>query len=184
MASPALTIPFPSPATPPSRNHDQLFETLYRNLRAQALFYLHRERRGHSLTPTLLVHEAYLALARTAGPQVIDATHFTYLAGRVMRNWLTDWARSKAAVRHGGACTRIELDAEIHGLHHDPASVILVARAMEQLEKVRPDLARLVELRFFAGFDEAETALAIGLSVRQTRRKWIVARGHLLRLIG
>ena len=182
MASAALA--FAHTPEPPARSHDQLFETLYRNLRSQALFYLHRERRGHSLSPTVLVHEAYIALARSAGPQIIDAAHFANLAGRVMRNWLTDWARSKTAIRHGGTLDRVELDAETHGVQKDPVNVILISRAMEQLEKTRPDLAHLVDLRYFAGFDEQEVAQAIGLSVRQTRRKWVVARGHLLKIIG
>lgn len=165
-------------------SHDELFETLYRNLRAQALFYLHRERRGHSLSPTVLVHEAYIALVRTAGPQIIDANHFVHLAGRVMRNWLTDWARRKIAIVHGGGLERINLDDAHVGAMKDPTTVILVDRVMAQLEALRPDLARVVEFRFFAGLDEHETAQAIGLSVRQTRRKWAAAKELLLELVG
>ena len=164
----------------PTGSHDQLFETLYLNLRSQAQFYLHRERHGHSLSPTLLVHEAYISLAKTAGPGVTDANHFVHLASRVMRNWLIDWARSKNAVIHGGGLERIDLSEARLGDDKDPVQVVLVARAMAQLEATRPDLALLVELRFFAGLDEAETAQAINLSVRQTRRKWAAARELLL----
>lgn len=160
--------------------HNELFEILYRNLRSQARFYLHRERHGHSLSPTLLVHEAWLSLAKSAGPGLNDTDHFVHLASRVMRNWLTDWARSKAAAIHGGGLERVDLREATLGDDKDPVQVILVARGMAQLEATRPDLARLVELRFFAGLDEAETAQAINLSVRQTRRKWAVAR-ELLR---
>lgn len=182
MASAATAlIPEPQART---YSQDELFETLYRNLRSQALFYLHREHRGHSLSPTVLVHEAYLALAKTAGPQIIDTRHFVHLAGRVMRNWLTDWARRKIAVVHGGGLERIDIEDSNLGVAKDPTTVILVSRALDQLEATRPELARIVELRYFAGFDEEETAQVIGLSVRQTRRKWAVAKALLLDLIG
>lgn len=163
---------------------DALFEAFYSNLRAQALFYLHRERKGHLLSPTVLVHETYMSLSRPGGEPIVDPEHFIRLASRVMRNWLTDWARRKNAIIHGGGLERVGLDDANIGTHKDPVQVIMVADAMTSLEALSPDLARVVELTYFCGFDEKETALAMDLSPRHIRRLRAKAQRTLVELIG
>ena len=131
---------------------DDLFETFYSNLRAQALFYLHRERKGHLLSPTVLVHETYMSLCRSGGDPIVDPQHFIRLASRVMRNWLTDWARRRNAIIHGGGLERVDLEAvgldkANIGTHKNALQVIMVADAMTSLEAISPVLARVVELK-------------------------------------
>jgi RNA polymerase sigma factor (TIGR02999 family) len=163
---------------------DRLFESLYTALRSRALYHLTRERHCYSISPTVLVHEAYLSLARGGAGGVTDQDHFVRLAGRAMRNLLVDRARRRSAEIHGGGLDRAELTDHITAQTDDPVRVIAVGRAMTTLEAQAPRLARIAELRYFCGFTEQETAAAMSLSTRQVRRLWVVARIRLLELIG
>lgn len=159
------------------------FDSLYTALRAQARHYLCHEQNAHSLSPTVLVHEAWMALARSHSGAAPDRDHYFHLVSRVMKNLLVDHARRKRAAVRGGGAPHVELAAASFARQDEPEIVLAVACAMEGLAATCPALAMLVEMRYFGGFNEAEVAQILGVSVRSVRRKWAVARLRLLELL-
>ena len=156
------------------------FESVYGALRAQARQYLRREYNARSMSPTLLVHEAWVSLAATSRVQVKDRSHYVRLFSRVMRNLLIDHARRKKAAINGGTLRRVECSSTILAREEDADRILAVAAALEKLAQQSPHLATLVELRYFAGFSESEIAQIMGISSRSVRRQWTVARLRLL----
>jgi RNA polymerase sigma factor (TIGR02999 family) len=164
---------------------NRIFESLYHALRGQALRCLRRESDGHSLSPTLLVNEAYLVLARARQLNVNDRDHFLRIAARIMTNLLIDRARGRKAISNGGGMRQVEWEHSEweEGLvrtDEDADRVLAVAEALEILAARSPELARLVQLRFFCGFTELETAQIEGRPERTIRRQWAVARTRLM----
>ncbi len=162
-----------------------LLVAVYDDLHRVAHRMLADEATGHTLSTTALVHEAYL---RLAGGQAgwNDRSHFFALASRTMRHILVDYARRHTAARRGGSSQRpIALDdiADAGALAVPVRSAELVALddALTRLASEDERLAQVVECRFFGGLTEAETAEALGLSVRSVARDWHLARGWLLR---
>ncbi len=171
-----MTVATPSPLN----SGDCNFESLYGALRAQARRYLRTEYNAQSMSPTILVHEAWLSLARSRRLAVADASHYVRLVSRVMKNLLVDHARRKRAASHGGALQRIEWhDADVANAGN-PEQTLAIAAALDKLALQSPRLATLVELRYFAGFSESEIARIMGVSTRSVRRQWRVARLRLL----
>ncbi|MGO4880428.1 MAG: ECF-type sigma factor [Bryobacteraceae bacterium] len=156
------------------------FESVYGALRAQARQYLRREQNDCSLSPTVLVHEAWMALARSRALRVNDRPHYVRLVSRVMRNLLIDRARQKLAIAHGGAMQRIEWSKAMVASKDDSVLILAVAAALDDLAARSPRLAWLVELRYFGGFTEREVAQIMGISSRSVRRQWGIARLRLL----
>jgi RNA polymerase sigma factor (TIGR02999 family) len=167
-----MTTPTPSPAC--------TFESIYAALRAQARHYLRREQNAYSMSPTVLVHEAWVALARSQAVDIQDTAHYVRLVSRVMKNLIIDHARKKRALINGGGMIRIDCDQSTIACAQDCETVLAVAGAMEQLAAVAPELASLAELRYFSGFTESEAAQILGISIRTVRRQWRVARIRLL----
>jgi RNA polymerase sigma factor (TIGR02999 family) len=156
---------------------ERLFPVLYGELRRQAGRYMRRERRGHTLQPSGLVHEAYLRLRAAPGSDWHDRTHFVAIAARVMRQVLVDHARRRqAAKREGCHVTLDEADAPAA-----PVDVLDLEAALRELAALDARQARVVEMRFFAGLDVEETADALGLSARTVKREWQTARAWLQR---
>jgi RNA polymerase sigma-70 factor, ECF subfamily len=157
----------------------RLVSLLYDPLRALAAAQLRRERSDHTLTPTALVHEAYLKLAPGAAPDARDRAHFLAIAARVMRQVLVDHARSHNARKRGGDWARATLTdevAEASGM--DLAEILALDAALASLpERQR----RVVECRVFGGMEEIEIATALGISERTVRRDWVKARARLIR---
>jgi RNA polymerase sigma factor (TIGR02999 family) len=172
-------LPAPQEPQPPNGT----FESLYAALRAQARHYLRREQNAYSLSPTMLVHEAWMALARSQGRGTADRDHYFHLVSRVMKNLLVDHARRKRATMHGGGAHHVEWSAAPLAHHEDYDLVLAVGDAMERLAAASPRLAALVEMRYFGGFSEAEVAQILGVSIRTVRRQWAVARLRLLELL-
>jgi RNA polymerase sigma factor (TIGR02999 family) len=146
----------------------------------------HRQRRhntaGETLSTTALVNEAYLKFSKSpdlfAG---IDREHFLAIAARAMRNILINYARDRVAQKRGGADVRFETLGE-GGVGDDFAEATRILElndALERLERIRPRLAQVVQLRYFAGLSEAETGEVFGVDVSTVRRDWIKARGWL-----
>ena len=154
---------------------ERLFPILYGELRLQARRYMRRERRGHTLQPSGLVHEAYLRLAGAPDLDWHDRAHFFAFAARVMRQVLVDHARRrKAAKREGQHVTFDEADAPAA-----PLETLDLENALIELAALDPRQARVVELRFFGGLDVDETAAVLGLSARTVKREWQTARAWL-----
>jgi RNA polymerase sigma factor (TIGR02999 family) len=156
---------------------ERLFEVLYAELRRQAARYMRGERRGHTLQPSGLVHEAYLRLQGSPGLEWHDRTHFFAIAARVMRQVLVDHARRRKAAKREGCLVSLD-DADAQAA---PLEVLDLEEALKELTALDPRQARVVELRFFGGLDVEETADALGLSARTVKREWQTARAWLQR---
>ncbi|MFO0840541.1 MAG: sigma-70 family RNA polymerase sigma factor [Phycisphaerae bacterium] len=160
---------------------DLLLTLVYDRLRALAQRYLSRERPGHTLQPTALVHEAYIRMVGEA--DWADRAHFFAVAAQAMRRILVDHARVRSAAKRGGLEQRQPLElAETLGSRPDEY-VVALDQALTELAEVDPELARLVELRFFGGLSVEETANVLKVSPRTVKRHWTVARGWLHRAI-
>ena len=161
---------------------EDLFDVLYQDLRRLARGVRRRQGRPPTPVTTALVHEAYLKLGRSR-PGPVDRNHFFALAARAMRFVLRDAARSRGRLRRGGDLERVPLgDVGIEPRHFD-VQVLALDRAFEALAEARPRLARVVELRFYAGLSLAETAELLGVSTMTVERDWTKARALLARAI-
>ena len=164
-----------------SRAADKLLTLVYDQLRALAQRYLSQERPGHTLQPTALVHEAYIRLVGEADWE--DRAHFFAVAARAMRRILVDHARTRAAAKRGGLEQRRPIEVAETCAARPDEYVVALDEALTTLAGVDPELARLVELRFFGGLSVEETAEVLDVSTRTVKRHWTVARGWLHRAI-
>ncbi len=162
-----------------ARARERVLELLYDDLKQRAARQLRRERSGHTLSPTALVHEGYLRLAAQRGPWQ-NREQFLAVASRMMRRVLVDHARARQAGKRGQPL-QVELT-------HDPAerrpmTVDLVGldEALDDLAREDPRAARLVELRFFGGLTQEETAALLEISLATAARDWSFARVWLFR---
>jgi RNA polymerase sigma factor (TIGR02999 family) len=161
---------------------DELLPIFYDDLRRLARRERSRMPRGNTLQTTALVHEAYLKLRRTKGWN--DDAHFLRAAALAMRHALVNHAEARRAAKRGGGATHIPVTDEIEALlplRAEDETVLALNAALERLALESPRLARVVECRFFAGYDERATGLALGLSERTVRRDWTLARAWLYR---
>jgi len=160
---------------------ERLIPLVYDDLRARAAGALRRERRAHTLTPTALVHEAYLRLMEGRPPEVEGRKHFLAIAARVMRRVLVDHARARNAAKRNQGKEALSLDEALTlGDGRGPALVRL-DDALSALASFDPDKARLVELRYFAGLTIEETADVLDTSPATVKREWALARAWLHR---
>lgn len=164
---------------------DRLVPLVYERMRRIARAQMARNTPGHTLSPTGLVHEAYVQLAAETGVDWQDRSHFYAICARTMRRILVDYARMRRARKRGGATSHIPLEDD---LEDDlvgggtPAEVVLaIDRAVERLAAFNPRLAQIVECRSFGGMNEEETARALGTSLRTVQREWNRARAWLRR---
>lgn len=162
---------------------DTLFSTLYSELHRLAKRELARRGPAASLSVTTLLHEAYLDIAKRDGPSFPDHARFMGYAARVMRGLIIDHARSRYAVKRGGEFEITSLKTDVVENSADPKELSLISDALDQLTKVEPELAELVDLKFFCGFTFAEIALLRNLSERTVQRNWEKARIFLHRNI-
>lgn len=160
---------------------DELLGLVYTPLRAIAERHLHREREGHTLQPTALVNELYLKLVDQRRVEWNDRTHFFAVAAQVMRRILVDHARRKKSEKRGGDLTPVTIGAAADVAAAENFDVVALDVALENLEKVFPQQARLVELRFYAGLTIDETAEVMGISPATVSREWTMARAWLRR---
>ncbi|HTS01586.1 MAG TPA: sigma-70 family RNA polymerase sigma factor [Thermoanaerobaculia bacterium] len=159
---------------------ESLIPLVYADLHRMAERRLRGERPGHTLQPTAIVNEAYLRLVGAEGQDWENRAHFFAAAARSMRRILVDHARTRQAKKRGGGGTRYLLDTTIMV---EPRAVDLIAvdDALEKLAALDPEQGRVVELRFFAGLTEDETAGALGVSPATVHRKWLSAKAYLHR---
>lgn len=161
---------------------DELLRLVYDPLRAIAERHLHREREGHTLQPTALVHELYIKLVDQRSVDWHDRTHFFGVAAQVMRRILVDYARRRKSEKRGGAMSPVTISDILNvAAVSDNVDVVELDEALEGLEKVFPQQARIVELRFYAGLTIDETASVLGVSPATISREWTMARAWLRR---
>ena len=160
---------------------DRLIERVYGDLRRVARRRLLTERPDHSLTPTALVHEAYVRLVDLRRVRWQNRAQFFAIAARLMRRVLVDHARAHAAVKRGGAVWRVPLAEALEGPSRSEVDVLDLEAAMTRLGTIDPRLTDIVVMRFFGGLTVEETAAALGASPATVKRDWTRARAWLFR---
>ncbi len=161
---------------------EELLPLAYDELRRLAKAYLSRERSDHSLQATELVNEAYLRLAGTSHIELGGRTHFFAVAARAMRRVLVDHARARGRAKRIGQLQRVTLADGVGGTQEiDLEGLLDLDGALERLAALDERQARVVELRFFAGFTVPEVADALGVSKRTVEGDWTHARAWLHR---
>jgi RNA polymerase sigma-70 factor, ECF subfamily len=160
---------------------EQILPLVYAELRGLAVQHLRKERAGHTLQATDLVHEAYLRLAGNASLKLVDRNHIFATAAVAMRHVLIDHARKKRAGKRIAPDALVPLqDTDQAGPEAD-VDLLALDQALQALAAVDPKGAHLVELRYFGGFTEDETAEILGVSKSTVAREWRAARLWLRR---
>jgi RNA polymerase sigma factor (TIGR02999 family) len=161
---------------------DELIPLVYRELRRRAAAHLRRERAGHTLQPTALVHEVYLRLVGTDGVSWQNRAHFYAVAGRLMRRILIDHARARRARKRDGG-SAVLLSDDIDSKEAPLLDALVLDEALDRLAVLDARQASIVELRVFGGMTVEETAEALGVSARTVKSDWQMARAWLSRAL-
>jgi len=157
---------------------------VYEELRRLASRFLGHERPDHTLQPTALVHEAFLRLSRQDKAVWTNPEQFFCVAATSMRRILVNHAKRRQAVRHGGGRQMLRID-EVTCAYEQPGSMLIALDdALAGLAEIDPRKARIVELRYFAGFQIEEVARLLEISVTTVKREWAFAKVWLLREVG
>lgn len=160
---------------------DELLPLVYEELRKLATAQMAREKPGHTLQPTALVHEVYMRMIGSADMRWDSRGHFFAAAARSMRQILINRANRKKAEKHGGKLKRRDLDDAFFVEEPPPERMIALDAALVQLEKIDPRKGQIVMLRYFAGLSIEETARSLNLSPASVKRDWQFARTWLHR---
>jgi len=160
-----------------------VFPLIYDELRTIAERQLWNERHGHTLSPTALVHEAYIRLIDYNRMEWSGRVHFLRVAATAMRRILVDHARGQRSLKRGGGLRRVSIDAVQLSADEQVELLIAVDSALEKLERHDARQAQVVECRFFGGMTEEETAEALGIGLRTVKRDWAKAKSWLYREI-
>ena len=172
-------LPWPDSTVPADlrRAAEQLMPMFYADVRRLARSERRRVGAGDTLQTTALIHEAYLKLMRA--PAFNDRAHFLRASALAMRHVLINYARERMADKRGNGVVVESLTASNDIGVTDDESLITIHDALQRLAVLDPRLADVVECRFYAGFSEEDTAVALGISDRTVRRDWIKARAWL-----
>ena len=160
---------------------DKLISLVYEELRRMAHHQMVRERAGHTLQTTALVHEAYLRLIGAGKVSWNDRAHFYALSARMMRRVLVDHARGHGRAKRGGRIKRLSLEESLAVPVGRDSDIVELDDALNSLAAADARKAKTVELRFFGGFSVEETAKVLDVSVRTVLNDWKFAKVWLLR---
>ena len=160
---------------------EQLTPLVYGELRRLAARYLRKERAGHTLQSTALVHEAYIRLIDQKNVRWQNRAHFFGVAAQMIRRILVDHARSRQAGKRGSGAPRLSLDEALAAPDKKDLDLIALDDALSSLAKIDQQQARIVELRFFTGLTVEETAEVLGISPATVKRDWVTAKAWLYR---
>jgi RNA polymerase sigma factor (TIGR02999 family) len=166
------------------RNGDQaalneLLPHVYSELRRLADHYLRQERPGHTLQPTALVHEAYLRLLDAKEMDWQNRAHFFGIAAVRMRQILVEHARARQAAKRGGGEYLVSLTETEEIADKQDVNLLVLDDALQRLEALDAQKARIVELRYFGGLTIEETAEVLNISPATVKREWSMARAWL-----
>jgi RNA polymerase sigma-70 factor, ECF subfamily len=158
---------------------DELTPLVYRELRKLAAGYLRKERHGHTLQPTALVHEAYVRLVVQKSPNWQNRSHFFGVAAHLMRQILVDHARRKQAGKRIGSKVRVSLQEAVSIQRGRSRDLVALDNGLNALEKIDPRKCKAIELHYFGGLSMDETALALNVSPVTVRRDLRIAEAWL-----
>jgi RNA polymerase sigma factor (TIGR02999 family) len=168
-----------------SKGDQQAFDALMPEVRKElhrlAAHYMAEEPPGHDLQPTALINEAYLRLVDWKNIQWADRVHFFAMAANMMRRVLVDYVRSRDRLKRGGEAIQVSFTEAANVPVRQSAEVLALDKALRELEKIDPRKSQIVEMRFFGGLSQEETAAALNVSVATVRRDWSLARAWLAR---
>jgi len=165
---------------------DELLPLVYDELRLLARAYMRRERTGHTLQPTALVHEAYVRLIEQRAITCQSRAHFLGVAAGAMRRVLVDHARGRNAQKRGRGATLVtvqDLDDLPQPAATEDLDLVVLDDALSRLTVLDARQGQIVELRFFGGLSVEETAAVVGVSERTVKREWQISRAWLRREI-
>ena len=160
---------------------NRLIPLIHDELHRLAHIYMVRERVGHTLQTTALLNEAFLRLVGANQVPFQNRTHFFAISANLMRRILVDFARSRGYQKRGGNIVKVECDEGRIPAPNRGADVVALDEALNALAEFDEREAKVVELRFFGGLNEEETAEALGVSLRTVQRDWTLAKAWLLR---
>jgi RNA polymerase sigma factor (TIGR02999 family) len=158
---------------------DDLLPLIYSELRSLAANYLRRERSGHTLQPTALVHEAYLRLVDQTQVNWQNRAHFFGMAAQMMRRILVDHARAHKASKRGSDYQKVSLDENVDKAVQRSAELIALDDALNELSTVDEIKSKIIELRYFGGLTVEETAAVLGVTPITINRHWRMAKAWL-----
>jgi RNA polymerase sigma factor (TIGR02999 family) len=160
---------------------DELAPIIYDELRKLARSHLRRERPGHTLQSTALVHEAWLRMIDQQSVSWQNRSHFYGIAARMIRRILVDYARAKQTKKRGEAAPKIAFNEAAGAAGGEDLDLVALDDALKALAEIDPRQSRIVELRYFAGLSIEDTAEVLGISPATVKRDWTVARAWLRR---
>src|SRR5262249_8503014 len=160
---------------------DQLVPLVEVELRRLARTYMSRERASHTLQTTALINEAYVRLIDARDVRWQSRAHFYGIAAQVMRRILVEFARKRNYQKRGGGSYQVTLNEGLIVSEAEDLNVLAVDEALNELSQIDERKARVVEMRFFGGLTEKETAVALNVSAETARRDWRLAKSWLLR---
>ncbi len=184
---PPITILLQLAAEGDRRALDQVYAALYPDLKRIARSRLRQQGRGDNMGTTTLLHESFIRLVGAKDLRLEDRHHFFAYAARTMRNIIIDSAREHLAERRGGGAAHETLGGDSALQVADTSEseeLIRVSEALLDLEKVDPELAELVDMRYFGGYTESEIAALRDVTERTVRRHWDKARAWLYLALG
>jgi RNA polymerase sigma factor (TIGR02999 family) len=159
---------------------DQIFPLVYDELRRQAHSFLRRERPGHTLQITALMNETYIKLRQQRSFEWESRAHFFAICATMMRRILVDYAKTRHRAKRGGIAEHIPIDGVAMVIEKGgDIDIVALSEALERLAKLDPQQARIVELKFFSGFDVEEIAELVDISASTVKRDWRAAKAWL-----
>lgn len=158
---------------------EELLPLVYSELRQLAALHMAQQPAGHTLQATALVHEAYLKLVGGERTEWRDRRHFFASAAEAMRQILVDRARRRRRLRHGANAEHLRMQVVDFAVPESEEILLELNEALTELERVSPQRAEIVNLRFFAGLSERDIAGLLGISERSVQRQWRYARAWL-----
>jgi RNA polymerase sigma factor (TIGR02999 family) len=166
------------------RARERMLPLIYDELRSLAAQYLRRERAGHTLQPTALVHDAYMRLIDQRQVDWANRAQFIGLAAVMMRRILLNHARDRIAAKRGGSAERVPLTIVAEQIGAPEVDFMGLHDALERLAELDARKSRIVELKFFGGLTTEEIAETVGVSRATVEREWAFARAWLYREVG
>ena len=158
---------------------ERLMPLVYNELHRMARYYMAREAPGHTLQTTALVNEAYVRLVDSAHANFENRIHFLAVCAQAMRRILTDWGRSRRALKRGGEIPMLRLDEALDGAETPALDFVDLDEALKALAKLDPRKSQVVELRFFGGLNLEKTAQVLKISSDTVMRDWKMAKNWL-----